>query len=92
MQADEQLILGLIENLQRTDLNPVEEAHGLRKLTEDLGLTHEEVAQRIGKNRVSVTQSIRMEISVHIGPAAPFTSDDLAEGASFPVLLHRTIK
>ena len=60
MQADEQLILGLIENLQRTDLNPVEEAHGLRKLTEDLGLTHEEVAQRIGKNRVSVTQSLRL--------------------------------
>ncbi|TMC91914.1 MAG: ParB/RepB/Spo0J family partition protein [Chloroflexi bacterium] len=60
MQADEQLILGLIENLQRTDLNPVEEAHGLRKLTEDLGLTHEEVARRIGKNRVSVTQSLRL--------------------------------
>ena len=59
-QADEQLILGLIENLQRTDLNPIEEANGLRKLTEDLGLTHEQVAQRIGKNRVSVTQSLRL--------------------------------
>jgi len=59
-QADEQLILGLIENLQRTDLNPIEEANGLRKLTEDLGLTHEQIAQRIGKNRVSVTQSLRL--------------------------------
>src|SRR5205085_4254656 len=59
-QADEQLILGQIENLQRTDLNPIEEANGLRKLTEDLGLTHEQVAQRIGKNRVSVTQSLRL--------------------------------
>jgi ParB family chromosome partitioning protein len=58
--TDEQLVLGLIENLQRTDLNAIEEAHGLRKLTEELGLTHEEVAQRIGKNRVSVTQSLRL--------------------------------
>jgi len=58
--TDEQLVLGLIENLQRTDLNPIEEAHGLLKLTEELGLTHEEVAHRIGKNRVSVTQSLRL--------------------------------
>jgi ParB family transcriptional regulator, chromosome partitioning protein len=57
---DEQLVLGLIENLQRTDLDPIEEARGLRRLTEDFGLTHEEVAQRIGKHRVSVTQSLRL--------------------------------
>jgi ParB family transcriptional regulator, chromosome partitioning protein len=57
---DEQLVLGLIENLQRTDLDPVEEARGLRRLTEDFGLTHEEVAERIGKHRVSVTQSLRL--------------------------------
>jgi len=57
---DEQLVLGLIENLQRTDLDPVEEARGLRRLTEEFGLTHEEVARRIGKNRVSVTQSLRL--------------------------------
>ena len=57
---DEQLVLGLIENLQRTDLDPVEEARGLRRLTEEFGLTHDEVAQRIGKHRVSVTQSLRL--------------------------------
>jgi len=57
---DEQLVLGLIENLQRTDLDPVEEARGLRRLTEEFCLTHEEVARRIGKNRVSVTQSLRL--------------------------------
>src|SRR5216683_2451195 len=57
---DEQLVLGLIENLQRTDLDPIEEARGLRRLIEDFGLTHEEVAQRIGKHRVSVTQSMRL--------------------------------
>jgi ParB family chromosome partitioning protein len=57
---DEQLVLGLIENLQRMDLDPVEEARGLRRLTEEFGLTHEEVARRIGKHRVSVTQSLRL--------------------------------
>jgi ParB family chromosome partitioning protein len=57
---DEQLVLGLIENLQRMDLDPIEEARGLRRLTEEFGLTHEEVAQRIGKHRVSVTHSLRL--------------------------------
>ncbi|HEY0831578.1 MAG TPA: ParB/RepB/Spo0J family partition protein [Candidatus Dormibacteraeota bacterium] len=57
---DEQLVLGLIENLQRADLDPIEEARGLRRLSEEFGLTHEEVAQRIGKHRVSVTQSLRL--------------------------------
>src|SRR5436190_682099 len=57
---DQQLVLGLIENLQRTDLDPIEEARGLRRLTEEFGLTHEEVAQRLGKHRVSVTQSLRL--------------------------------
>jgi ParB family transcriptional regulator, chromosome partitioning protein len=57
---DEQLVLGLIENLQRTDLDPIEESRGLRRLIEEFGLTHEEVAQRLGKHRVSVTQSLRL--------------------------------
>src|SRR5438067_2238587 len=57
---DQQLVLGLIENLQRTDLDPIEEARGLRRLIEEFGLTHEEVAQRLGKHRVSVTQALRL--------------------------------
>ena len=57
---DTQLVLGLIENLQRADLDSIEEARGFKRLTEEFGLTHEEVAQRIGKNRVSVTQSLRL--------------------------------
>src|SRR5207302_6565920 len=44
---DAQLVLGLIENLQRTDLDPIEEARGLHRLIEEFGLTHEDVAQRI---------------------------------------------
>ncbi len=57
---DQQLVLGLIENLQRTDLDPIEEARGLRRLIEEFGLTHEDVAQRLGRHRVSVTQSLRL--------------------------------
>ncbi|HYT11256.1 MAG TPA: ParB/RepB/Spo0J family partition protein [Candidatus Nitrosopolaris sp.] len=57
---DAQLVLGLIENLQRADLDPIEEARGLKRLTEEFRLTHDEVAQRIGKHRVSVTQSLRL--------------------------------
>src|SRR5205814_7310078 len=57
---DQQLVLGLIENLQRTDLDAIEEARGLRRLIEEFGLTHEEVAHRLGKHRVSVTQSLRL--------------------------------
>src|SRR6266581_3026213 len=45
---DEQLVLGLIENLQRTDLDPIEEARGLGRLIEEYGLTHDEVARRPG--------------------------------------------
>jgi ParB family transcriptional regulator, chromosome partitioning protein len=57
---DTQLVLGLIENLQRSNLDPIEEAGGLKRLTEEFGLTHEEVAQKIGKHRVSVSQSLRL--------------------------------
>lgn len=54
------LVVGLIENLQREDLNPIEEAHGLRLLIDQFGLTQEEIASRIGRNRVSVAQSLRL--------------------------------
>src|SRR2546427_5131603 len=57
---DARLVLALIETLQRTDLDGIEEAHGLTRLTEEVGLTHDEIAQRIGKHRVSVTQSLRL--------------------------------
>src|SRR5439155_5825789 len=54
------LVLGLIENLQRADLDPIEEARGLHRLIEEFGLTHEEAAERLGRNRVSITQSLRL--------------------------------
>ena len=60
--ADEQTLmeLALIENLQREDLNAVEEALGYRSLIEGYGLTQDEVAKRMGKSRSAVTNALRL--------------------------------
>ena len=52
--------IALIENLQREDLNPVEEAFGYRSLIDAFGLTQEEVAVRMGKSRTAVTNALRL--------------------------------
>ena len=52
--------LALIENLQRQDLNPVEEALGYKTLREDYGLTQEEAAARVGKSRPAVANALRL--------------------------------
>lgn len=57
---DEALILGLVENLQRESLNPMETAQGLKVLADQMQLTHEQAAQRIGKSRVYVTNFLRL--------------------------------
>ena len=52
--------LALVENLQREDLNPIEEARGYRALLDDYGLTQEEAAQSVGRSRPAVTNSLRL--------------------------------
>lgn len=52
--------IALVENLQREDLNPIEEAEGYQRLTADFKLTQEEIAQRCGKARTSVSNSMRL--------------------------------
>lgn len=54
------LELALIENLQREDLNPMEAAEGYHRLMAEFGLTHEEIAHRIGKDRTTVTNTLRL--------------------------------
>lgn len=54
------LELALIENIQRAELNPLEEAEAYRQLTEDFGLSHEEVARRVGKSRPAVSNTMRL--------------------------------
>lgn len=56
----ELLELALIENIQRAELNPLEEADAYRQLTEEFGLSHEEVAQRVGKSRPAVSNTMRL--------------------------------
>ena len=62
IEADDKkaMELALIENLQRQDLNPVEEALGYRTLMEDYGLTQEEAAGRVGKSRPAVANALRL--------------------------------
>ena len=52
--------IGLIENIQREDLNPLEEANGLKRLIDEFHLTHEQVATAIGRSRVGVTNLLRL--------------------------------
>jgi ParB family transcriptional regulator, chromosome partitioning protein len=56
----ELLEIALIENVQRADLNSMEEAEAYRQLVEEFGLSHEAVAKRVGKNRVTVTNTLRL--------------------------------
>jgi len=61
-QANNQELLeiALIENVQRSDLNSLEEAEAYRQLVEEFGLSHEAVAKRVGKSRVAVTNTLRL--------------------------------
>ncbi len=54
------LAVALIENIQRENLNPVEEAIGLRRLMDEFGLTHEEMAKSVGRSRAAVTNLLRL--------------------------------
>ena len=62
IEADDRKVmeLGLIENLQREDLNPAEEARGYQILMEEYGLTQEQVAERMGKSRPAITNTLRL--------------------------------
>ncbi len=60
LSPQEVLELALIENLQRKDLNPIEEARGYQRLIDEFGLTQEEVAQKVGKDRSTIANALRL--------------------------------
>lgn len=60
VKEEQQLALALIENLQRENLNAVEEAHAFRQLIDEFGLTQEEVARRVGRSRPAVSNTLRL--------------------------------
>jgi ParB family chromosome partitioning protein len=74
-----QLELALIENLQRTDLNPLEAADGYRQLVDDFSLSHDDVARRVGKSRTTVSNTLRLlKLSAAVREA--LTNDKISEG------------
>ena len=69
---DRLLAAALIENIQREDLNPIEEAHAYRRLSDEFGLTQEQIAESVGKDRSSVANYVRLlrlppEVRDHVG-------------------------
>lgn len=59
--SDQQLVeLALVENVQRADLNPLEAARAYRQLSQDFGLSHEEISSRVGKSRSTITNTLRL--------------------------------
>ncbi len=59
--TDQQLLeLALVENIQRSDLGPLETAHAYKHMAEDFGLSHEDIALKVGKKRVTVTNTLRL--------------------------------
>jgi ParB family chromosome partitioning protein len=66
--GDEQLLeLALVENIQRADLNALEEAHAFHQMAEEFGLSHEQIAARVGRSRAAVTNTLRL---LKLAPAA----------------------
>jgi ParB family chromosome partitioning protein len=80
------LELALVENIQRRDLNPLEEAIAFRQLLEEHGLTQEALAQRIGKSRVAVTNTLRLlQLPEEVRQA--LAGGDLSEGHARAILM-----
>jgi ParB family chromosome partitioning protein len=75
----EMLELALVENVQRSDLNALEEAIAYRQLTEEFELTQEQVARRVGKSRVAVSNTLRLLKAIHAVQKA-LLGDRISEG------------
>lgn len=102
---DAAMELALIENIQRQDLNAIEEAQAYRSLVEQFGISQEDVARRVGKNRTTVTNSLRLlrlpgaiqqdivEERLSMGHARALLSLDSAEliGKARNEIIHRQL-
>lgn len=73
------LELALVENIQRADLSPLEEAIAYRQLIDEFGLTHETLAARLGKNRVTVTNTLRL-LGLPESVKSSLASGEITEG------------
>ena len=83
------LEMALVENIQRRDLNPLEEAVAFRQLIDEHGLTQDQLAQRLGKSRVAVTNTLRL---LHLPPAVQdaLGAGSITEGHARAILVAGT--
>ncbi len=79
------LELSLIENLQREDLNPIDQARGYRRLLEECGLSQKQLSERIGKDRSSIANTLRM-LNLPKAIQGAIANGDLSEGHARPIL------
>lgn len=93
IEADDKkaMELALIENLQRSDLNPVEEANGYDSLIREYGLTQEEAAARVGKSRPAVANALRL-LSLCEGVLDKVRSGELTAGHARAILQLKSEK
>lgn len=93
IEADDRKVmeLALIENLQRQDLNPVEEAMGYRSLMEDYGLTQEDAAKQVGKSRPAVANALRL-LNLPEKVLEMVRGGELTAGHARAVLSLKTVK
>jgi ParB family transcriptional regulator, chromosome partitioning protein len=79
LASQDQLEVALVENLQRADLDPIDEALAFRQLIDEFGLTQERVAERVGKARASVANTLRL-LELHADVQAAIADGRLSEG------------
>ena len=93
IEADDKTVLelALIENLQRQDLNPMEESMGYRQLMQEHGLTQEQVAERVNKSRPAVANALRL-LSLPSSICQMITAGQLSAGHARALLVLKTQK
>lgn len=85
----QRLELALIENVQRADLSPLEAAEAYRQLAEEFQLSHEEIAERVGKRRVTVTNTLRL-LRLPAAVQQSLASGEISEGHARALLALAT--
>jgi ParB family chromosome partitioning protein len=82
---EKRMVISLIENIQRTDLNPLEEAHAYKRLMELTGLSQDECAIRVGKNRSTVANALRL-LKLPFGIQESVKEGDISPGHARAIL------
>lgn len=75
----QQLEIALVENIQRRDLNPIEEASAFRRLSDEFGMTQEQIAARIGRSRVAIANTLRL-LALEEDIRSSIASGQISEG------------